>query len=720
MTKVKNSEPLSATRNTQPPMLHVLGGIDLRDSEGKQIELKARKSRQLLAYLAVPSDQIRSREQLASLLWSDRQEEQARGSLRTALSGIRRAIGNDALIVEQDTVSLRNGYLDTDYDYLLKSVDGNIPADKLADFYQGEFLAGFEHDSELFMDWLRSLRSETTNLALSVLETNADRQADAGDFKNAIDLMRESLSLEPLKEQTHRTIMKLYVASGEKSMALAQFRTCKEILLHELGTGPDPETQTLADGIALRDSSISSSLKVQSDLIVETSETPSAHDFSVPDTAEATPSIAVLPFVNMSGDAEQNYFADGMTEDIITDLSEVNGLAVVAKSSSRIYRGTAVSPAQISQEIGARYILEGSIRKAGNSVRISAQLTDTSSNLQTWAQRYDRQLENIFELQSEISKAIVEALQINLTTVASVPEMRTTSSVEAYQCYLRGQKYLHEISKSSAMLARQLFKKAIELDPEYALAYTSLAQGSTYLALHYDVDQYLFHEAMQDCDTALELQPDLAEAYSVRGNAKILTKDFEQARIDIEKAMSIAPNLESAHFHMGNYHLSSAGGVTEAYSCFKRAFELGGELRAAMMANTCLHGLDRPKEIAALSQEILKISQRRLSLNSYDYDAINMLAFAYFDLGEIEQAQKWAKIASDFDSEDGGRAYNLACLHSTMGLLDEAIEMLEKTLELGCNELKIKFMKYTDPDLILLRSDPRFDALLVRYGHGDI
>lgn len=244
--------------------LNVLGGFSLRDYDGQPIELKARKSRQLLAYLAVPSGQTRSREQLAALLWSDRQEEQARGSLRTALSGIRRAVGDNALIVEHDTVSLRSGYLYTDYENLKKLSANDTHIAKLGDFYAGEFLYGQEHDSELFMGWLRGLRSECSDIALRILEKNANKAAEEGDNTTAIELMRESLSLEPLKEQTHRTIMKLYVGNGEKAMALAQFKTCKEVLLHELDAGPDPETQALADSIAMRDVRVSQDLRSMS------------------------------------------------------------------------------------------------------------------------------------------------------------------------------------------------------------------------------------------------------------------------------------------------------------------------------------------------------------------------------------------------------------------------------------------------------------------------
>lgn len=264
-----NSSSLSKS-TSQLTTLHVLGGFDLRDAAGNPIVLKARKSRLLLAYLAVPTGQVRSREQLATLLWSDRQDEQARGSLRTALSGIRRAIGDGVLIVKNDTVKLRPECLDSDYNQLKNLSANTATISKLNDFYNGKFLEGHEHDSEPYMDWLRGVRSECSELALSVLEINADRLITDGDTKSAIELMRECLTLEPLKEHTHRKIMQLYANNGERAMALAQFRSCKELLLHELDAAPDPKTQALADEIAVKNVSASKELRNQSDIVRET------------------------------------------------------------------------------------------------------------------------------------------------------------------------------------------------------------------------------------------------------------------------------------------------------------------------------------------------------------------------------------------------------------------------------------------------------------------
>lgn len=274
---------------------------------------------------------------------------------------------------------MRTGYLVTNYNQLKRLSANTTKISKLEGFYSGELLAGQEHDSELYIEWLRGLRAECNDLALKILENNADRFSKNGDNAAAIDLMRECLSLEPLKEQTHRSIMKLYAANGEKAMALAQFRTCKKVLLYELNAGPDPETQALADSIALRDVGASEQLRHQITLTPEDTALPISLSIN---SDKSVPSLAVLPFVNMSGDAEQGYFADSITEDIIIDLSDVEALSVAAKSSSEMYRGAAVSPARISEELGVKYILQGSVRKSGENVRISALLIDTASNRQ--------------------------------------------------------------------------------------------------------------------------------------------------------------------------------------------------------------------------------------------------------------------------------------------------------------------------------------------------
>jgi TolB-like protein len=458
---------------TRLPSLRLLDGFELRDAAGCPIELRTRKSRQLLAHLAVAPGRARSREHLAALLWADRQEEQARASLRSALADLRRALGPGALAADGDGVALRPGVLSTDYDRLKAAAGGGEVAG-LAEIYPGEFLRGHEYDGETFTEWLRGLRSECIELAIRILEANSDRLAASGRHPAALDMMRECLALEPLKEASHRAIMRLHAASGERGMALAQYRACRELLRHELDTEPDPETVALADRIALDDATSIAALKsAATEVQGRQPPRPGPDD---------PPSIAVLPFVNLSGDAEQTYFAEGVTEDIITDLSGLQGLSVAASGASAIYRGAQIRPDRIAAELGVRYLLEGSVRRYDDAVRITAQLADGASNRQIWAERYDRRLANVFELQSEIAAAIVRALRLNLAPGAGLPVRRATRNVEAYEEYLRARALLREMTRRSIELACEGFARAAALDPGYAQAHAGLAESSAHLA----------------------------------------------------------------------------------------------------------------------------------------------------------------------------------------------------------------------------------------------
>ena len=230
------------------------------------------------------------------------------------------------------------------------------------------------------------------------------------------------------------------------------------------------------------------------------------------------PSIAVLPFNNMSGDPEQEYFSDGITEDIITDLSNVSGLFVVARNTAFTYKGKPVKVQQLGQELGVAFILEGSVRKAGARVRVTGQLISSKDGGHVWAKRYDRELTDIFAIQDEITHAIVEQLKVKLLPQEKESIGQTpTDNIEAYTYYLRGRQFLHRHSKTYYQLARRMFAKAVELDPLYARAYAGIADCDSFLFLHYHVDVAL-DSILATSAKALALEDGLAEAHASRGS----------------------------------------------------------------------------------------------------------------------------------------------------------------------------------------------------------
>ena len=283
------------------------------------------------------------------------------------------------------------------------------------------------------------------------------------------------------------------------------------------------------------------------------------------------PSIAVLPFNNMSGDPEQEYFSDGITEDIITDLSNVSGLFVVARNTAFTYKGKAVKVQQVAQELGVRFILEGSVRKAGSRVRVTGQLIHGKDGGHVWAARFDRDLTDIFAIQDEITRAIVEQLKVKLLpkekkTINQTP----TDNVEAYTYYLRGRQFLQRRStKAYYELARRMFTKAVELDPLYARAYAGIADCDSFLFLHYHVN-IAIEDILDMSAKALALEGGLAEAHASRGLALSLGERYEEAETEFKEAIALDRNSFEGHYFY-------------ARSCFKQ-----GKLeKAASTLHTC-------------------------------------------------------------------------------------------------------------------------------------
>src|SRR5438309_8671536 len=260
------------------------------------------------------------------------------------------------------------------------------------------------------------------------------------------------------------------------------------------------------------------------------------------------PSIAVLPFNNMSGDPEQEYFSDGITEDIITDLSNISGLFVVARNTAFTYKGKPVKVQQVAQELGVRFILEGSVRKAGSRVRVTGQLIYGKDGGHVWAQRFDRDLTDIFSIQDEITHAIVEQLKVKIlpqeqNSIGQVP----TENVEAYTFYLRGRDFLHRRSKRYLQLARQMFAKAVELDASYARAYAGIAACDAYLYMTYHVD-VATAKTLATAARALALEENLAEAHAARGVAFSAAQRYDEAKAEFERAVALDPNAAETYY----------------------------------------------------------------------------------------------------------------------------------------------------------------------------
>jgi adenylate cyclase len=426
------------------------------------------------------------------------------------------------------------------------------------------------------------------------------------------------------------------------------------------------------------------------------------------------PAIAVLPFNNMSGDPEQEYFSDGITEDIITDLSKVSGLLVIARNTVFTYKGKPVKVQQVAQELGVPFILEGSVRKAGAQVRVTAQLISSESGAHVWADRYDRELTDIFAIQDEITHAIVEQLRVKLLPQEKKSIGQTpTDNVEAYTYYLRGRQFLHRHSKSYYQLARRMFAKAVELDPLYARAYAGIADCDSFLFLHYNVDVGI-DNILATSAKALALDNRLAEAHASRGLALSLGERYEEAEAEFELAIALSPNSFEAHYFYARACFAQ-GKFERAAALFERAAEIKpDDYQSLCLLIHIYRSLGRDRNKLDAARKGIERAEKELTIHPENPRPAYLGAAALVGIGETERAREWISRALAIDPDDVLTQYNVACVYSLLGEIEPAFQLLERLLPHANHETKA-WIKH-DSDLDPLRSHSRYQKVLELIG----
>ncbi|TCL74905.1 adenylate/guanylate cyclase domain-containing protein [Rhizobium sp. BK251] len=421
------------------------------------------------------------------------------------------------------------------------------------------------------------------------------------------------------------------------------------------------------------------------------------------------PSIAVLPFSCLGGDPEQDYFADGITGDIITDLSQVSGLSVVARNSVFTYKGKSVTAGEVGKRFNVATILEGNVRKVGNRVRISAQLINTRDGMQLWADRYDRDLTDIFAIQDEIAHSIVAALKVRLLPQESQAIRRIrTANIEAYQFYLRGRQYLSRHSTKSYELARRMFQRAIELDPDYAQAYAGVADCDAFCWIMYS--EMSLERIIAASSKALDLDPELAEAHASRGLALSLSEEYELASSEFERAIRLDPGLYEGHYFYARSCVLQ-GNHEEAAKHYERAVEVApDDFQAIGELAQEYHALGREGDALLAERRSFELAERELERHPDNVHAACYGAMALTFLGDLARAKEWAERALWLDPDDTQVLYSVACVYARLGARDEALDLLAKALQ-RMHPRMAAWARHDD-DLASLRQDSRFEALL--------
>jgi adenylate cyclase len=425
------------------------------------------------------------------------------------------------------------------------------------------------------------------------------------------------------------------------------------------------------------------------------------------------PSIAVLPFNNMSGDSEQEYFSDGITEDIITDLSKVSGLFVVGRNTSFTYKGKSIQLQQVAAELGVKFLLEGSVRKSGNRVRVTGQLIDGMTGGHLWADRYDRDLDDIFAIQDEITQAIVGQLRIHLLpqekeAITTAP----TGSVEAYNFYLKGRQLFHAFTKSYLLLAKEMFGKAVEIDPNYGRAYAGMASAMSRLWGMYNVPTDA-EELLAIADKALALDPNLAEVHSARGEALGNSGRREEAIRAFQRALEIDPNNFDANLAYARFSVTE-GDLEKAIELYTRAVEIQPEdSQAPLLLQIVLRAVGRVDESDKYGWLGIKRAEEQLKIHPENSRPAQLGSGALATLGEREKAIKWLERVKLIDPDDNNARYNAACTYAQLGEIDQALDVLERWID-HCGAEQERWFLH-DSDLDPVRDHPRYESLLERF-----
>lgn len=433
---------------------------------------------------------------------------------------------------------------------------------------------------------------------------------------------------------------------------------------------------------------------------------------SVPEAAESDdiPSIAVLPFVDMSPDKDNEYFADGLTEELLNVLAKAGGMRVSSRTSSFAFKGQNVDIKSVANSLNVAHVVEGSVRKSGNLLRITSQLIEAANDSHLWSETFDRELDDVFAIQDEIATQITRALQVQLTPQALAEP--TTVDVHAYDYFLRGRSVFYTFGQSNIWHAIEMYENAIEIDPSYARAWAALAITKASLALLFlaegDERVAAVNEARAAAMKSAELAPDSADSHLARGMTLMLDKQPEKAEVEFKAAVELEP-----HMYEGYYQYARAafilGQMEKAAMLFERAIEVDpGDYRSAQFLTTVYRGLKQTDKLEMAIARAAALIEAHLEKHPDDLRALGLATGAMNDIGRQDKAELYAERALAIDPDNENTLYNVACFYSLSGNLDKALDMLERCKHSG------GWME-NDSDLDPLRDLPRFKAWAAKF-----
>ncbi|PZV34818.1 BTAD domain-containing putative transcriptional regulator [Mesorhizobium kowhaii] len=618
--------------------IRLLGGLEVTSGEGRPARFATRKSALLFAALVLAGRRGHHREQLSEGFWPGRGDAQARNSLRQALADIRRwfpASGDAAIYVEgdQETVALTASLDDADIWLFERKLAESATADLAfaADLYRGDVLAG-EAIPDGLDEWFSPYQIRYRQRALQLVERLSLAQPEAGSADQAAceGLAERLLASDPTAEPAHRALMRIHAARGHENAALRQFESCRALLKKHLNVQPEAETHSLAASLQTR------SGNRQAASALDTAQPP--QPVTIPARPHDQPSVAVMPFDNLGG-ADDEYFADGVVEEITAALSRIRDFFVIARQSAFTYRGRFVDVREVGRELGVAYVVEGTVRRGGDRLRISVQLVDAETRTQLWSERYEGATEDVFEFQDRIAAQVAGAIHPAIRGAEiELAKRKPPTSLRAYDLVMRAYPNLWGRRKDTNNQAIELLQKAIAIDPAYGRAHALLAwcHASKAAYLWTDQPENELEKARATVEAAGSISDD-PTALTAAGSAMSMCGDQERATTFIEKALKLDPNNAWAWARHGWIAIYK-GEVAHAPERFQQAMTLSPmdpltfNMRLGMA--TAMAKTGSLSQAAAIAREV--IAAHPDIIMSYRY----LAAWSAMD-GDLETA-RWA------------------------------------------------------------------------------
>jgi TolB-like protein/Flp pilus assembly protein TadD len=424
--------------------------------------------------------------------------------------------------------------------------------------------------------------------------------------------------------------------------------------------------------------------------------------------SDGRPSVAVLSFEDMSPEKDQDYLCDGIAEEILNRLAQIPNLRVASRTSSFRFKGLPADVSSIGRQLNVTNVLEGSVRKAGDHLRITTQLINVEDGFHLWSDSYERKLQHIFEIQDEIATQVAEALEVTLQS-SPAEEYCTTSDVQAYDYYLQGMHYFHRWGLRNVGFSIEMFNKAVQIDPTYARAWAALADSYAMTCMYWNASEENLARADTASLKALELAPGLAESHVSRGLYHFARRENSEAIAEFETAQRLDPESFEAYYFYARVRFQRSE-LNEAAKLFEKAERIRpDDFQTPIFLRQIYRSLGREEDAKAAAERGLMGAQQRLELYPDDTRALNLGCAALVEKGDKDAAMQWAERSLAIDGDNPDTLYNLACSYSLMGESERALDCLERA---GLRGTSIAEWAENDSDLASLHDDPRFRTLM--------